>query len=476
MLMAAVSRSSMLRNHVRIVPLSSIHAPVSLAAKTCRLTRPRVSTLIFLPRFFVASSNSAKTNSISTLNPQKLGPRDFLNLTGIDIARIGVRLEDTERSTSINLRDAAPDRHGFLYYHPEPNGALGGIRFRITKSSDPFTFEHGTDLVYTANGRRHHGEVWAVRSRDLARNKRHPLLRRLLLQDGLVAPGIFDTQKPYFRETHPSPISTLDPRKLSASDFQDISGYNSVTFPMTLSRSKEAGTLHIVIYRDSLPPPPPGTHGFFYYDAGDDATGTMAGVRFRVTDSSDPSSFPHGKDLLNIKSPFESWSIPLPTIAHFPRHASIREILENDGLGQDWKAVPKPSARLVIVKALGQPFRIKFAQDPVMVVAAPHATATCTPEIISPFRHLPPGVAHMPIAGSALCCFERPILPPKAPDRLVIRVLKFIDPPRYTHLYYVGKIPLPKEGDLLRAPEERPRAFYLRQNTKTGRALQLLLD
>ncbi|KII89562.1 hypothetical protein PLICRDRAFT_53942 [Plicaturopsis crispa FD-325 SS-3] len=277
--------------------------------------------------------------------------------------------------------------------------------------------------------------------------------------------------KSFFRETGRQAISTLDPRKLRTSDFQDLSGQRRVQIPLVLPGFEPAyAQLYLA---NTVGGTPRGTHGFLYYDAGggDAAQGTPGEVRFRVTESSDPASFPHGQDMPKYLSSFEPWSLPLTHIAHIRLHCALRVLLEKDGLVVSWQAVPNPASKRITISALGEPFRVKFGRTPPLTVKGAHSEASCCLVLIRPVPPIPPGVTRHPVVGSALCCFEQS----QDANLLVIRVLKIIEPPRYSHPTYEGKISLPVEGDILRGPGGIPRTYPLNRRSKIAGTLRLLV-
>jgi hypothetical protein len=95
-----------------------------------------------------------------TLDSSRLSMSDFIDLSDLKRPVVHVTESTTARTRAFKLfykshrcrtdkKVAFPaGTHGFLYYYQHPSNAIfGGVRFRITTSPDPSTFESGTDLL-----------------------------------------------------------------------------------------------------------------------------------------------------------------------------------------------------------------------------------------------------------------------------------------------------------------------------------------
>lgn len=77
---------------------------------------------------------------------------------------------------------------GFLYYYSNPrlSPMLGEIRFRITPSSSPKSFDEGADLLLPR------GSPWCIPFLILVTAKKYQKLREVLLRDGLITNDLVD--------------------------------------------------------------------------------------------------------------------------------------------------------------------------------------------------------------------------------------------------------------------------------------------
>ncbi|KAI0044823.1 hypothetical protein FA95DRAFT_1680916 [Auriscalpium vulgare] len=122
---------------------------------------------------------------IQTLDPSKLIPSDFVDLSGRNRVTYNARLADNSRIRTANalyyeyaLGDNATfptDTRGFLYFHAPSRE----VRFRLLASNDPRHFAKGTDLALPS------GEAWCLKTAVLATRARAAGFRALLVQDGV---------------------------------------------------------------------------------------------------------------------------------------------------------------------------------------------------------------------------------------------------------------------------------------------------
>ncbi|TFY51235.1 hypothetical protein EVG20_g11096 [Dentipellis fragilis] len=225
-------------------------------------------------------------------------------------------------------------------------------------------------------------------------------------------------------------FSTLDPTRLTPSDFCNISGksyvkpfreyHGDIPFPLHYSRMAKF---------------PAGTQGFFYYalpfrGSGPDEHGE---VRFRVTPGDDVMDFAAGQDLLVPNG--LPWRVALGRIALHKTCDDASAMLLRDKLvtketlaairDGTFKYQRSPNRRLV--RGIGQPFSVDLStrQWLLNIVSGAEVRQLRT---MNPFWHSA-GVTR----GRIMCCFEHhPQDLPKrikgSSARLVIRVLKTVDP------------------------------------------------
>ncbi|KAI0064515.1 hypothetical protein BV25DRAFT_1914229 [Artomyces pyxidatus] len=126
--------------------------------------------------------------SINTLNPLRLQPSDFVDLSNRRAPTYSIRGRPYPRGNRLGYAAANSKRfpdgtQGFFYYHPPtpPETILGELRFRVTSSADPATFSSGSDL------RTLDGEPWGILPAFLGPSAYHgSTLGQLLLDERLV--------------------------------------------------------------------------------------------------------------------------------------------------------------------------------------------------------------------------------------------------------------------------------------------------
>ncbi|KAI0040896.1 hypothetical protein FA95DRAFT_1611422 [Auriscalpium vulgare] len=121
---------------------------------------------------------------IQTLDPSKLIPSDFVDLSGRNKVTYNARLADNQQIRSVGALYYAymhgenarfpTDTRGFLYFHAPSRE----VRFRLA-SSDPRQFAEGTDLALPS------GEPWSFRTIALAKKASAAGFRALLVQEGV---------------------------------------------------------------------------------------------------------------------------------------------------------------------------------------------------------------------------------------------------------------------------------------------------
>ena len=124
-------------------------------------------------------------------------------------------------------------------------------------------------------------------------------------------------------------IKTLDPSRLSRSDFLDFSNKKvldiySENIPKSKSRFR-----FLRQFDGQILPFPGGTQGFLYFRQ-PSRRWFASEVRFRVTRDKNPSSFASGEDL-NFPD-FTPWRLPIVTISLSSIYSGLRHLLLRDGL------------------------------------------------------------------------------------------------------------------------------------------------
>jgi len=96
----------------------------------------------------------------------------------------------------------------------------------------------------------------------------------------------------------------------------DFSGRGKVAVRLS---DKTSLTRWKIVYRNRYRFPP-GTQGFLYYRRSSDTSPTAGSIRFRITESHDPTTFRSGTDLLSPTG--LPWQMPLLVIAQAPARPS----------------------------------------------------------------------------------------------------------------------------------------------------------
>ncbi|TBU22218.1 hypothetical protein BD311DRAFT_770818 [Dichomitus squalens] len=279
-------------------------------------------------------------------------------------------------------------------------------------------------------------------------------------------------------------VYTLDPTKLTPSDYVDFStlGQPYVTLVTQTSNLENASnallerlsaTINARGFRDGRFPP--NTAGFLYYHTPPYSPPLAGEVRFRITPSPDPSSFSEGSDLLMEHG--VSWRIPLLSTAEtgVKRYTGLHALLLQDGLvtpqlldiavsaansvaktGRGRKICIHTTA---LVSSFGQGCSLRLGEyNGTCLTIGKNTVVKKHVESLAQFR-VPDGIGgvqYFPYQGSMICCFEPSTLPEHAGRRVVVlRVLRLLDsdpirpvPPPNKHEYPLSALK-PREGQLL---------------------------
>ncbi|KDQ57787.1 hypothetical protein JAAARDRAFT_156790 [Jaapia argillacea MUCL 33604] len=239
-----------------------------------------------------------------------------------------------------------------------------------------------------------------------------------------------------------TPPQTLDPKKLSTTEFLD------------LARLKELPPRWRFHYSHGYTPIlefPENSRGFLYFNREQGAPTLAASIRFRVTNDEDPSSFPTGHDLLFPNR--TTWQILMPTVVSTRCYRMLADVLVRDHfidsrLLDRFKYALRMKRNSIILYSLHQEFLLDFSHYhlyPWVVLG----DETMHRVVFSRFRkdHRPKTPRSI-YTGRAIVRFELAQLPRHAGRTLVLRVLRVVEPiipaPGYD-----GYIPTPQAGELL---------------------------
>ncbi|TFY59040.1 hypothetical protein EVG20_g7938 [Dentipellis fragilis] len=155
----------------------------------------------------------------STLDPTRLSPDDFCDLSGTLNAR-PFRKVKIHGSSVLSLYYGMehreylpfpPDTRGFFYYYPtstprvsdDPDGRpenrlrvlVGEVRFRLTRTNDPACFAEGQDLRHAD------GLPWSIRFERIATSPAASELQAILLRDNLISEEQLEREREHVRRS-----------------------------------------------------------------------------------------------------------------------------------------------------------------------------------------------------------------------------------------------------------------------------------
>ncbi|KAJ7069778.1 hypothetical protein C8F01DRAFT_528413 [Mycena amicta] len=294
-------------------------------------------------------------------------------------------------------------------------------------------------------------------------------------------------------------ISTLDPARLTALDFVDLSSRTSYLVGHgSRERAERTSTVRYHVVKRVPRPFPPRTMGFLYYQTPKHASFLAGSIRFRCVP---PSAQPHkqfqtGVDLLRADG-CTPWELPLVQLTK--SRPILRRLLLKDGLvtktqlAHCEKSMSRPGRTLL--HAFRQPFVTTFDGAHHMRLLLPGGAVTKF-VLRGPFdeqRNVEAGErpsVMAPYKGQALVRFELSSLPQHTKDRKrfgVVRVLKIIAPPSPKDATYDGYLPPPVEGEVVRRRRKNvswaagvsgydDTVWALNLDSGRGRPLGMLLD
>ncbi|TFK46207.1 hypothetical protein OE88DRAFT_1739662 [Heliocybe sulcata] len=260
-------------------------------------------------------------------------------------------------------------------------------------------------------------------------------------------------------------LRTLDQTQLDVEDFIDISGRLSrnVRFPV----APEQPRLQMRYFQPNVPIPS-GSQGFLYWHLDPDAPPVSGQVRFRVTTSSDPATFPNGRDLQLPDG--RTWNISLFEIARRSTYSGLRAHLISEKLvtakvvytalsisAPHGARTFHPGTGSLLIWKFGQSFLVDLQSfSPVLWIIGSSAAERLRLARLFSFMRNDSGstgiirsVERTPFAGRALVQFEHSTLPEhKGTRTVVLRFVKIIELTK-TKGFDVIEMPEPKDGGLL---------------------------
>ncbi|TFK46181.1 hypothetical protein OE88DRAFT_1648743 [Heliocybe sulcata] len=263
-------------------------------------------------------------------------------------------------------------------------------------------------------------------------------------------------------------LRTLDKTRLDSEDFFDFTGRatKNVRFPLAPEQpSVEMRYFNLGPRKIRFPP---GSRGFLYWHLDPDAPLLSGQVRFRITTSSDPATFPNGRDLQLPDG--GTWNISLFDIARRSTYSGLRAHLISETLvttkvlyaamtisASHGKQILHPATGSLLIWKFGQ----RFLVDLQSLEVVPWIIGNLTGERLR-LHYLfsvqiqqfgSTGIAkriyNRPYTGRALVQFERSPLPEhKGTRTVVLRIVKLIDLTK-SEGFDASGMPEPKEGGLV---------------------------
>ncbi|TFK52877.1 hypothetical protein OE88DRAFT_1313113 [Heliocybe sulcata] len=259
-------------------------------------------------------------------------------------------------------------------------------------------------------------------------------------------------------------LRTLDPRWLRTEDFVVLSGRPQKA--LRVLAAPEIQGSH-VSYRSEGTTPlpfPPDTQGFLYFHLDADAPALAGQVRFRITTSSDPATFPEGRDLQLPDG--RPWNIPVFQVARWSKYAAFRAVLLSDNLVTEKLLDPAlsistshgkkplhPNSDSVFAWKFGQTFPVEL-ESTYIVVWLMGSSGWKRLRFRTPFSLLQQRgtkkVLYAPFIGTALVHFEHSTLPEHEGTRtVVLRISKIVQLTKSENADDPEEVPEPREGGLV---------------------------
>ncbi|EAU83549.1 hypothetical protein CC1G_04805 [Coprinopsis cinerea okayama7 len=238
------------------------------------------------------------------------------------------------------------------------------------------------------------------------------------------------------RERRPArQISTLNPSKLVPGDYIEVAD-GSASFVVAVHGVDVKSVVVNPQWYDSATrsintsPFPPNTRGFLYLHRPDRSCIT-SGLRFRLVDKPDPTLFDQGKDLLRPDG--KPWFLPLVAIVKRNCYTTLRELVIRSKLVSETELALLKSldgenmkSGAVLLGSITQPFERDLSRLglPIRVQEGDkiHRFAINRPRGLH-------GARGSVLVQLELAYRQIPSAPPK--PFVVMRILKFLDPPKY---------------------------------------------
>ncbi|KAF7299017.1 hypothetical protein MIND_00850000 [Mycena indigotica] len=291
-----------------------------------------------------------------------------------------------------------------------------------------------------------------------------------------------------------SAISTLDPAKLRARDFLDLSSLRR----FLVAKGSKTECRSMLYYQQSqknIVPFPPKTTGFLYYYRPPNGTSVAGALRFRcVKPQQDPQDhFATGTDLI-LEDGHTPWELPPARFARTQLPALRRLLLEDGLVTLAELAHCRETMALRFrtrLHSFSQPFVTEFGVKHHLHIffANGDSELLC---LRGPFVDQIKQKLTWPYQGKALVRFELSAHPSHIEDGkkyVVIRIIKMISPPMLRISNYLGYLPPPVEGELVMRRRRKsplgkemvkkdliPWAVNLNSSTDVGRILARLFS
>ncbi|KZT28309.1 hypothetical protein NEOLEDRAFT_1129697 [Neolentinus lepideus HHB14362 ss-1] len=260
-------------------------------------------------------------------------------------------------------------------------------------------------------------------------------------------------------------VRTLDQRRLSAEDFVALGGHKakSIVFPTAAEQPRRPGALLYLRQNMEYIDFPSDAQGFLYWHVEPDAPALASQVRFRITPSSDPATFPDGRDLHLPNG--RVWNMNIfeiarnSTLSGFRAHLLAEKLVTRELLDvalavsvhDRTEKIVHPFSDSVFIWKFGQTFRADLGSRTatIWVLGRSGGKRLC----ITFFRYragLVEGPGQNQYTGSALLQFERSTLAEhKGTRTVVMRMVKILDMEKSENLVDIGSMSVPEEGSLM---------------------------
>ncbi|TFK46188.1 hypothetical protein OE88DRAFT_1041570 [Heliocybe sulcata] len=413
---------------------------------------------------------------LRTLDQTRLAAEDFVDITG-QVTKFARSPAAPEEPTFAMLYIKSGHKYipfplhsqGFFYWHLEPDAppVSGQVRFRTTTSSDPATFPGGRDLQLPDGG------TWNIPLSRIARASKYSGLRAHLLYEELITEKLLDAAlnnpapAAVRRRTRPVLLlRTLDPTRVDAGDFVDFAGRVTKSARFLMAPEEPSIEMRYFYSRGRNTPFPPDSQGFLYWNIDPDAPCLSGQLRFRTTSSSDPATFPSGRDLQLPDG--RTWNISLFEIARGSKYSGLCAHLFseklvtaqalNTALNISNRNREKIAADSLLICKFGQGFPVDFRSAilSVWIIGSSEAEVLHLRGLFS-VQDRESGsngtgktVIHMPYAGRAVIQLERSTLPEHYGTRtVVLRIVEVIQLTKSEGSDDTSGMPEPKEGGLI---------------------------